>query len=513
VGAGRKRSVLRWHTGDGGRRVGISLRNPFGVRLEYHVMQVFGSSGTRGVANEELTPAFVLRVAKAAGTTWGGGRGGDRVAIARDTRHTGRMLADAAASGLASTGTDVDRLGIVPTPGAQAYAEREGVPVMVITASHNPPPYNGVKLVGSDGVELSISALEDIEETLLAESFTVASWDETGRVRDIDGVKREYVDGLLAATDREVIADADLTVALDPGHGAGSLTSPEFFRELGCRVVTVNAQPDGHFPGRDPEPVPDNLADLGRLVRATDADVGIAHDGDADRAIFFDENGDYVEGDATLAALAAAELEAGDTTVSAVNVSQRLVDVVTAVGAELELTPIGSTNIITRIEELEANGERVPVAGEGNGGIFFPEYRLSRDGAFTAARFLELVAERPVSEIVAPTTATSTSGATSNTSRRPSATRCSTRLPTTPRRLTPNSTPATATGWITAMRGARSPVGHRTARPDLRRGPRGRPRRGTRRRYVRGAGRREGRRLNVIVTSRFRTVAAARSHR
>jgi|AntDeeMetagen134_2_1112570.scaffolds.fasta_scaffold00017_39 phosphomannomutase/phosphoglucomutase len=365
-------------------------------------MQVFGSSGTRGVANEELTPAFVLRVAKAAGTTWGGGRGGDRVAIARDTRHTGRMLADAAASGLASTGTDVDRLGIVPTPGAQAYAEREGVPVMVITASHNPPPYNGVKLVGSDGVELSISALEDIEETLLAESFTVASWDETGRVRDIDGVKREYVDGLLAATDREVIADADLTVALDPGHGAGSLTSPEFFRELGCRVVTVNAQPDGHFPGRDPEPVPDNLADLGRLVRATDADVGIAHDGDADRAIFFDENGDYVEGDATLAALAAAELEAGDTTVSAVNVSQRLVDVVTAVGAELELTPIGSTNIITRIEELEANGERVPVAGEGNGGIFFPEYRLSRDGAFTAARFLELVAERPVSEIVAP---------------------------------------------------------------------------------------------------------------
>jgi phosphomannomutase/phosphoglucomutase len=365
-------------------------------------MQVFGSSGTRGVANEELTPAFVLRVAKAAGTTWGDGDGGDRVAIARDTRHTGRMLADAAASGLASTGTDVDRLGIVPTPGAQAYAEREGVPVMVITASHNPPPYNGVKLVGSDGVELAIADLEAIEETLLAESFTVANWDETGRVNEIDGVGREYVDELLAAADRETIADADLTVALDPGHGAGSITSPEFFRELGCRVVTVNAQPDGHFPGRDPEPVPDNLADLGRLVRATDADVGIAHDGDADRAIFFDEHGEYVEGDATLAALAAAELEPGDTTVSAVNVSQRLVDVVNEVGAELELTPIGSTNIITRIEELEENGERVPIAGEGNGGIFFPTYRLSRDGAYTAARFLELVAERPVSEIVSP---------------------------------------------------------------------------------------------------------------
>ncbi|MFC4540697.1 phosphoglucosamine mutase [Halosolutus amylolyticus] len=361
-------------------------------------MQVFGSSGTRGVANEELTPAFVLRVAKAAGTAWGV----DRVAVARDTRHTGRMLADAAASGLASTGMAIDRLGIVPTPGAQAYAEREGVPVMVITASHNPPQYNGVKLVGSDGVELAVSDLESIEETLLAESFAVAPWDETGQVREVDGVTNEYVADLLAAVDREPIADADLTVALDPGHGAGALTSPQFFRELGCRVVTVNGQPDGHFPGRNPEPVPDNLGDLGRLVRATDADVGIAHDGDADRAIFFDEDGEYVEGDATLAALAAAELEPGDTTVSAVNVSQRLVDVVNEIGADLELTPIGSTNIITRIEELETKGNRVPIAGEGNGGIFFPGYRLARDGAFTAARFLRLVADRPVSEIVAP---------------------------------------------------------------------------------------------------------------
>ena len=361
-------------------------------------MKVFGSSGTRGVANEELTPEFVLRVAKAAGTAWGA----DRVAIARDTRYTGKMLADAAASGLASTGTDVDRLGVIATPGAQVYAEREGVPTIVITASHNPPQYNGVKLVGADGVELTVTDLEEVEHALLSEGFAVAPWDETGRVREIDGVRRRYLDELLAAVDREKIGDAELTVALDPGHGAGSLTSPEFFRKLGCRVVTVNGQADGHFPGRDPEPIPGNLEDLGRLVRASEADVGIAHDGDADRAIFFDEEGTYVEGDATLAALAAAELDEGDTTVSAVNVSQRLVDVANDVGATLELTPIGSTNIITRIEELEANGRRIPIAGEGNGGIFFPGFRLARDGAYTAARFLELAADRPVSEIVEP---------------------------------------------------------------------------------------------------------------
>ncbi|WP_255151128.1 phosphoglucosamine mutase [Halorarius halobius] len=361
-------------------------------------MKVFGSSGVRGVANEEVTPAFVHRVALAAGSVWDA----EAAAVARDTRTTGEMLADSAAAGLAATGRDVHRLGVVPTPGAQAYAERAGTPVVMITASHNPPEYNGVKLVGGDGIELSTGDLERVEERLLADRYDEAPWDETGDATRVESARREYVEGLLDDVDRDRIADADLTVALDPGHGAGSFTSPEFFRELGCRVVTVNSQPDGHFPGRDPEPVPENLGDLGRLVRATDADVGIAHDGDADRAIFFDESGEYVEGDATLAALAAATLEPGDTTVSAVNVSQRLVDVADEREATLELTPIGSTDIITHIRELLAAGEHVPVAGEGNGGVLFPDYRLARDGAYTAAAFLELLADAPASEVVAP---------------------------------------------------------------------------------------------------------------
>ncbi|MFB6352861.1 MAG: phosphoglucosamine mutase [Halobacteriales archaeon] len=361
-------------------------------------MQVFGSSGTRGVANETLTPGFVVRVAMAAGTTWGA----ERVALGRDTRTTGPMLADAAASGLASVGADVDRLGVVPTPALQAYAEAEGVPGVMVTASHNPAPYNGLKLVGADGVELAVDAMERVEETFLAERFAPVGWDAVGTGRDLDGVIDRYREGVRTAVDRAAIADADLTVAVDPGHGAGALTSPDLFRELGCRVVTVHAEPDGRFPGRDPEPVEANLADLQSLVRAADADVGVAHDGDADRAIFVDETGAYVEGDAALAALAADCLEAGDVTVSAVNVSQRLVDVAEAAGARLELTPIGSTRIVTRIQELRAAGESVPVAGEGNGGIIFPDYRLARDGAYTAARFLERCAERPASEVVEP---------------------------------------------------------------------------------------------------------------
>jgi phosphomannomutase/phosphoglucomutase len=363
-------------------------------------MDVFGSSGVRGVVDEELTPADALAVAQAAGTVWTA----DRAAVARDTRATGEMFADAAASGLASVGLDVDRLGPLPTPGLQAYAEREGVPGIMITASHNPPEYNGIKLVGADGVELSRETLERTETRLGTDRVGTVPWDETGDATRIEGARTDYVAELLAAVDRAAVADAELTVAIDPGHGAGALTSPAFFRELGCRVLTINAQADGHFPGRDPEPIPANLGDLRRFVRTSEADLGVAHDGDADRAIFVDETGEFVAGDAALAALAAEALDAGDTVVSAVNASQRLVDVVADADADLSLTPIGSTYIVTRIRELRAAGERVPVAGEGNGGILFPDYRIARDGAYTAARFLALLARagQTASEAVAP---------------------------------------------------------------------------------------------------------------
>jgi len=364
-------------------------------------MDVFGSSGVRGVVGEGLTPAFVGRVAAAAGGTLGA----DTVAVARDTRTTGRMLADVAAGTLASIGVDVDRLGVLPTPGVQAYAERRGVAAVMITASHNPPAYNGVKLIGDDGVELPKRTLERIEGRLDDGDEGGVGYASVGRSRSVSGAGDAYVRALLDTLEsegrRDRIAGADLTVALDPGHGAGCLTSPEFLRELGCRVVTVNAQPDGHFPGRDPEPVAANLGDLRRLVRASDADVGIAHDGDADRAIFVDEAGRHIDGEASLAALAAAELEEGDAVVSAVNVSQRLVDAAEAAGAELELTPIGSTYLITRIRDLREAGRSVPVAGEGNGGVFFAGFRIARDGAYAAARFLDLLVDRSASEIAA----------------------------------------------------------------------------------------------------------------
>lgn len=362
-------------------------------------MNVFGSSGVRGIALDTLTPADAIDIAQAAGTVFRDRNA--RVAVGRDSRQTGQMFVHAVASGLASVGCDVECLGVVPTPSLQAYCERTGVPGVMVTASHNPPEFNGIKLVGNDGVELTRETLERVE-TRLADEPALTTWDHTGEIRQVDGANRTYREQLLDAIDRDRIAEADLTVALDPGHGAGALTSPTFFRDLGCTVKTINAHPDGRFPGRNPEPVEGNLAELGRFVEATDADIGIAHDGDADRAIFFDETGTFVEGDAALAALTAAVLEEGETVVSAVNASQRLVDVTTAVGASLELTPIGSTYIITAIRRLQEAGERVTIAGEGNGGIIYPEYRIARDGAYTAARLCELIAKTPLSDLVTP---------------------------------------------------------------------------------------------------------------
>ncbi len=363
-------------------------------------MELFGSSGIRGVALRYLTPALVLDIAKAAGTVWDA----DRVAVARDTRTTGELFANAAASGLAAVGCDVDRLGVVPTPAVGNYCEANGVPCVLVTASHNPPEFNGIKLVGDDGVELSVGVLERVERRVLDDEYDVADWRTAGETSRVAGAVDDYVDQLVDAVDAAAVADADLTVAVDPGHGAASTAAPRVYRELGCEVVTVNATPDGHFPGRESEPVPENLASLSRLVATSDADVGIAHDGDADRAVFVDENGAFVDGDTSLAAMADACLEPGDAVVSAVNVSQRLVDVCDANDADVELTPIGATNIITRTRELREEGTNVPVAGEGNGGVFFPPYRLARDGAYIGARFLELLAAGgdPVSEAVAP---------------------------------------------------------------------------------------------------------------
>ncbi len=369
-------------------------RNDFGADPRGNSMVGFGSSGIRGVVNEELTPQVVTEIAAAAGHTLAA----ERVAIGRDTRTSGTMLANAASAGFTAVGAAVDRLGSIPTPGLQAYCRRHRTFGCMVTGSHNPPRYNGIKLFDRDGIEVTGGTLETVETTLETGRYTPAGWRDIGAEHEINDACDRYVDEILQAVDRV----NGLTVAVDPGHGPGGFVTPKLCRALGCSVTTINDEPDGTFPARSPEPRPAALSDLSRLVRAATADLGIAHDGDADRVVFVDETGVVVDGNELFAALAAERVTPGDVVVTAVNASTVLAEVVDDRGGHLDLTPIGSANIVARIRERHAAGDEVVLAGEANGGIFFPNERLARDGPFVAARMLATVAETPLSTMVAP---------------------------------------------------------------------------------------------------------------
>ena len=355
-------------------------------------MGLFGSSGVRGVVNEELTAGDVLRLAAVVTSHWGA----DHVAVGRDTRIASEAYANAASSGAASVGATVDRVGVIPTPGFQRYLRSNGLPGMMITASHNPPRYTGVKLFDAEGIELGGTRLDAVETVLAEDRWTPVDWAAVGTERRVEGAVEDYIDAVRRVVDEEAIAAAEPTVVIDPGHGAGCGTTARLCRDLGCRVITLNDTPDGRFPGRQPEPIPAVLDDLCTLVNANDADLGVAHDGDADRAVFVDENGAVVPGDSVLALLAAAFVEPGDAVVAAVNASDRLAAAVEANGGRLERTPIGSAAIVSRVRELMAEGTSVPVAGEGNGGIFLPDHGLVRDGLLVTAVVLGMTVERPL---------------------------------------------------------------------------------------------------------------------
>lgn len=363
-------------------------------------MELFGSSGARGPVATELRPTTVMHIANAAVAYWDA----SRVAIGRDVRVTGASLQAAAVAGASAAGAAIETLGVLPTPAIQYYADRNDCPAIIITASHNPPTDNGVKLVAPDGGEVSVSEYEAIESRVTGGDPELVRWDEFGAVTRIEGVDDDYIDDVYESLDVGAITDGNVKIVVDAGTGAGGYTTPHLCRNLGCEVVTLNAQPDGHFPGRQSEPVPAALGDLSSMVVESGADLGVAHDGDADRAVFVDETGSIVDGGATLSALAAAVTEPGDTIVAAITAPRSVSNVAESRDATLEMTRVGAAHVLTRIRELQEAGESISLAGEQNGGVIFPRYRLSRDGAYAVGKLLELVAEHPLSEVVAPYT-------------------------------------------------------------------------------------------------------------
>ncbi len=348
-------------------------------------MRLFGTNGIRGKIGEDFTPDFLVKIGMAIGSYL---PMDSRVILGMDTRLSGDMVKAAVISGILSTGIDVIDIGIAPTPAIQLYTREHGDFGVAITASHNPPQFNGVKCIAKDGTELPRDEEEKIEDIFLSSNFRIAPWNHVGKYRYQEGANEEYIESILSHINVEKIRKRRFIVALDCANGASCFTTPYLLERLGCKVISINCQPDGAFPGHESEPKPENLKDLIFLVKASGADLGIAHDGDADRAIFIDEKGRYIQGDKTLTLVAReiAKRQSGKF-VTPVSTSMAFEEVVKKYGGEVIYTKVGAPIVARRMIETGAI-----FGGEENGGLIFPEHQYCRDGAMALAKILEIMA-------------------------------------------------------------------------------------------------------------------------
>ncbi|MGY5873592.1 MAG: phosphoglucosamine mutase [Candidatus Thorarchaeota archaeon] len=359
--------------------------------------KLFGTNGVRGVINETMTVDLVLNLGKAIGTVLGPGK----MVVGRDARKGGEMFSRALISGLLSTGCSIIDIGPVPTPTLQYVVPRmKCIAGIVVTASHNPAEFNGIKVMAKNGVEVSRDKEGEIEAILDSGKFTVSDWENILSVTHDKTAISQHIEGIKSHVDREIIAQKQLTVVVDSGNSVGSLVTPRLMRDFGYKVVSLNSQMDGSFPGRSPEPSPENVVELCRTVKSISADIGIAHDGDADRATFVDETGNVVSGEQSLAIIAARVLSRskGSTLVTPVSSGKLTEDVVNKVGGNIDWTAVGSVVVSHRLGEI--GGE---LGGEENGGVFYPPHQSVRDGAMTAALLIEIMAaeDKKLSELVA----------------------------------------------------------------------------------------------------------------
>lgn len=347
---------------------------------------LFGTNGIRGLANKELTPEMAIRVGYAIGTFFKRGT----LIIGYDARTSGPMLTNAVTAGLNATGCNVLLAGMAPTPTLQ-YAVKHHRPngAVIVTASHNPPEYNGIKVIGNDGIEIPHECEIEIENIYYNQKARLTDWKGIGETRELPGIIDEYVDAIKKHVNVPEIARRHYHILIDGANSVGSLTGPRLARELGCKVTTLNANIDGTFPGRLPEPRPENLGDLAATVKAVGADVAVAYDGDADRSIFVDEKGSIIMGDQTFALVAKYFLKdnKGEKIVTPVSSSTIIKDIADEYHGHIVWTKIGSVTVAQTMKEQKAK-----LGGEENGGIFYSPHQPVRDGAMSTALILSIMA-------------------------------------------------------------------------------------------------------------------------
>ena len=348
----------------------------------------FGTNGIRGTFGV-LTPQFALKAAQAIGVYFKRGK----ILVGRDHRLTSPTLHKAVVSGLESVGCEVLDLGIVTTPTAEFMVERlKPKGLIIITASHNPPDWNALKVIDGEGVAVSKERGEEIEE-LIDGKIELAEWDKAGNTSVYEGATEEHLEAILREVNVEKIREKKIKVVLDCANGVPALIGPELFKRLGCEISIINGEIDGRFPGRPSEPREENIQELLRKVKEMGADMGIAWDGDGDRVVLVDEKGNFIVGDRVFALSALLKLkEKKGPLVTTVATSKAVEDVANRFGQEVIYTKVGAPYL----SEEAATG-KCAMAGEEVGGVIWPEVSLAKDGFLTAAKIAEALTEKKLS--------------------------------------------------------------------------------------------------------------------
>jgi len=332
----------------------------------------------RGLANVDLTPVLAAKVGLAVATF----SKAKKVLVARDTRVSGLMLENAVVSGILAEVAEVNCLGVVPTPVLAFLTKRLGADAgLMITASHNPPQYNGIKIFNSDSMAYGEESQNNIERIIERENFRLTDWRNLGEAMYVDE-SHLYVE----MVQKSVRLKKKWRVIVDPGCGATCNLAPLILRGLGCKVTAINAQPDGFFPGRSPEPSAESLTPLARVVRESDVDVGVAYDGDGDRVAFLDEKGDFASFDQALAAYVAYVVKKrdGGTIVTNVEASMCVEKTVEKHGGRVVRTRVGDVYVAEAIRRFGA-----VFGGEPCGAWIHPQIHYCPDGILSAVLLLK----------------------------------------------------------------------------------------------------------------------------
>jgi len=356
--------------------------------LSVSQQRLFGTNGVRFVPGVTHDLDFVIKLSEAVGTYFAEGD----ILLGQDGRTSSPALANAAVSGLMSSGRDVAEAGVVPTPALQYAVKAIGFKGgVMITASHNPPQYNGVKVVGQDGVEVPRLDEQRIEKVFFGGSQNKADWKSVGVARSEPSVVRKYISGIVSRVNPKPIAERKFTVVMDLGNGAQCVAAPYLVEGLGCKLITLNSILDGGFPGRGPEPTPSTLGELSQAVRSVGADLGVAYDGDGDRSIFCDESGRILWGDQSGCFIADYLMERNpdSTVVTTVSSTQAIESVAKKRGGKVFRTKVGSVDVSRAMLD-----RRALLGFEENGGFLYSPHIAVRDGGMTTALMLECLAAR-----------------------------------------------------------------------------------------------------------------------